>query len=205
MKLVLRKDIDRLGLCGDIVEVSAGYARNYLLPHHMALEPTKGNLKQIDQDKKTAAQERARKRAILESMVKRLEGVEVTISSACTPEGHLYGSVGPREISRSLLDEGHSVHPDQIKMSQNIKEIGTLEVPIVLADDLTAVVKVWVVREKTDDDEDELAEAGEGSGEKDVTDNASAGHDAPANADTDAGAGTVTGADATADAEPTQA
>lgn len=164
MKLVLRKDIDSLGLCGDVVNVADGYARNYLLPHHMALEPTRANLKSIEEDKKKAAEVRARKRALLESMVQRLEGVEVAISAASTPEGHLYGSVGPREISRALMDEGHSVHPDQIKMSHHLKEIGTLEVPVVLAEDLRATVKVWVVRERGADELDEEP------GETDVTD-----------------------------------
>lgn len=152
MKLVLRKDIDKLGFCGDVVEVSQGYARNYLLPHHLALEPTKSNLKKIEVDKKVAAHEREQKRAVLVGILERLNGVEVSISAACNPEGHLYGSVGPREISRALLDEGHTVQPDQIKMSQNIKEIGTLEVAVVLADDLRTNVKVWIVREKSAED-----------------------------------------------------
>ena len=152
MQLVLRKDIDKLGLCGDVVEVSEGYARNFLLPHHLALVPSKGNLKKIEVDKKVAAAERERKRALLVAVLDRLKGVEVTISAACNAEGHLYGSVGPREISRALMDEGHSISADQIKMSVNVKEIGTLEVPVVLADDLRSTVKVWVVREKTADD-----------------------------------------------------
>ena len=148
MKLLLRKDIEKLGLCGDIVEVSSGYARNYLLPHHLALEPTKANLKAIAEDKKRAAHERQRRHAFLSSMAQRLESAEVTISSACTPDGHLYGSVGPREVSHALMEEGHSIHPDQIKMPHNVKEIGTLEVPVVLADDISATVKVWVVAER---------------------------------------------------------
>jgi large subunit ribosomal protein L9 len=176
MKLVLRKDIDKLGLCGDVVEVSEGYARNYLLPHHLALEPTKGNLKAIETDKRLAAAERERKRQILVAVIDHLKGVEVTISAACTPEGHLYGSVGPREISRALMDEGHSIHADQIKMSTNIKEIGTLEVSVVLADDLRTTVKVWVVKEKTAEDLEREQQAGE----TDVT---------SANSDVDAQAG----------------
>ena len=161
MKLLLRKDIPDLGLCGDIVEVSAGYARNYLLPHHLALEPTKGNLKAIEEDKKLAAAERERRHAFLSEMAGRLAGVEVTISAACTPDGHLYGSVGPREISSALMDEGHSVHPDQIKMSVNIKEVGTSEIPIVLSDDIQAEVKVWVVAEHGFDDLEEEEAAGD--------------------------------------------
>jgi len=148
MKLLLRKDIPKLGLCGDIVDVSEGYARNFLLPHHAALHPTKANLKAIEEDKKAAAAERERIRNVLLQTAERLKGAEVHIAAACTPEGHLYGSVGPREISHALMEEGHSVHPDQIKMSHNIKEIGATEVPLVLADDIRASVKVWVVKEK---------------------------------------------------------
>lgn len=172
MKLLLRKDITKLGLCGDIVEVSSGYARNYLLPHHLALEPTKANLKAIEEDKKVAAAERARVREMLMKTSERLTGAEVTISAACTPDGHLYGSVGPREIAHALVQEGHSVHADQIKMSHNIKEVGSQEVPVVLADDIRAMVKVWVVAEKIAGDMDEE------EGETEVTnvaDNADAG------------------------------
>jgi large subunit ribosomal protein L9 len=186
MKLLLRKDIPDLGLCGDVVDVSAGYARNYLLPHHLALEPTRVNLKAIEEDKKLAAADRERRHAFLTSMSKRLSGVEVTISASCTPEGHLYGSVGPSEISHALMDEGHSVHPDQIKMSQNIKEVGTLEVPILLADGIGAEIKVWVVAERgAGDIEEPQAEA------TDVTDDSAvdrpdpgAGATAPGAADT---------------------
>jgi large subunit ribosomal protein L9 len=148
MKLLLRKDIANLGLCGDIVEVSQGYARNYLLPCHLGLEPTKANLKAIEADKRKAAEERARRHAFLSQMRDRLMGVEVTISSACTREGHLYGSVGPREISRCLLDEGYSVLADQIKMSENIKEVGRQEIRVVLADDIEATIVVYVAPEK---------------------------------------------------------
>ncbi len=157
MKLLLRKDIHKLGLCGDIVEVTAGYARNYLLPHHLALTPTKANLKAIEEDKKIAAAERARIHEVLMQTAGRLTGAEVTISAACTPDGHLYGSVGPREIAHALMQEGHSVHADQVKMSHNIKEVGSQEVPVVLSDDIRAVVKVWVVAEKRAGEMDEEA------------------------------------------------
>jgi large subunit ribosomal protein L9 len=168
MKLLLRKDIPNLGLCGDVVDVSPGYARNYLLPHHLGLVPTKVNLKIIEEDKKQAAAERERRHAFLKSMCARLAGAEVTISAACNPEGHLYGSVGPREISHALMEEGHSVHPDQVKMSVNIKQVGSQEVPIVLADDISTQIKVWVVAEKAAGSLE-----GEEGGEKEVADVAS--------------------------------
>ncbi len=170
MKLLLRKDIPKLGLCGDVVEVSSGYARNYLLPHHLALEPTKVNLKAIEEDKKIAAADREKRRAMLLETRSRLEGAEVTISAACTTDGHLYGSVGPREVSSALIEEGHSVHPDDIKLAHNFKEVGTFTAPIVLADDITSEVKVWIVAEKAlDDDEDH---EGKEPGETEATDDA---------------------------------
>jgi large subunit ribosomal protein L9 len=164
MKLLLRKDVPHLGLCGDIVEVSAGYARNYLLPHHIALEPTRANLKAIEEDKKLAAAERERVRNVLLATAERLKGVEVHINTAATPDGHLYGSVGPREIAHALLEEGHSVHTDQIRMSHNIKEVGSCEVPVVLADDIRLTLKVWVNREKG------AEEPGEAQGEREDSD-----------------------------------
>jgi large subunit ribosomal protein L9 len=164
MKLLLRKDIDKLGLCGDVVEVSSGYARNYLLPHHLALEPTSANLKSIEVDKQVAAQERERIKTVLKQTAQRLTGAEVTISAACTPDGHLYGSVGPREISHALMQEGHSVHADQIKMSHNLKEVGAVEIPVVLSDEIRTSVKVWIVAEKA------VGEIEEGTGTEDKDD-----------------------------------
>ena len=89
MKLLLRKDIARLGLAGDVVDVKEGYARNYLIPQHLALLPTAGNMKRIEEDKRLAEAERAKVRADLEARIEKLREVEVTIAAACNPEGQL--------------------------------------------------------------------------------------------------------------------
>jgi large subunit ribosomal protein L9 len=147
MKLLLRKDIPKLGLAGDVVEVSEGYARNYLIPHHLGLEPTKSNMKAIEVDKKAAEHERRLRRVALEAQVARMANVEVTISAAANPEGHLYGSVGPREVAAALRDLGHEVDAKQVQLFKPIRTLDTLTVPVQFADDLTVEVKVWVVRE----------------------------------------------------------
>jgi large subunit ribosomal protein L9 len=147
MKLLLRRDIPKLGLAGDVVEVKEGYARNYLIPHHLAVEPTSANMKVIEADKRRAEEERKRLRVALEEQAGRLREVEVTISAACNPEGHLYGSVGPREIAAALRDEGHDVEAKQIQLREPIKQLDSVTVPVRFADDLTVDVKVWVVRE----------------------------------------------------------
>jgi large subunit ribosomal protein L9 len=151
MKLLLRRDIANIGLAGDVVEVKEGYARNYLIPHHLGVEPTKANMKAIEEDKRRAEEDRKARRVALEQEAGRLRDVEVTISAACNPEGRLYGSVGPREIAVALQDQGHDVEPKQVELREAIRQLDTRSVPVRFADDLVVEVKVWVVRESTSD------------------------------------------------------
>lgn len=147
MKLLLRRDITKVGLAGEVVEVKEGYARNYLIPHHFGVEPTAANMKMVEQDKRVAEEERKLRRAALEQQVSKLREVEVTISAACNPEGHLYGSVGPREIAAALRDQGHEVEAKQVQLREPIKHLDSIMVPVRFADDLAVEVKVWIVRE----------------------------------------------------------
>lgn len=157
MKLLLRRDIPKVGLAGDVVEVTEGYARNYLLPQHLAVLPTQANMKAIEEDKRRAEEERRQRRAQLEEQAAKMREVEVTISAACNEEGHLYGSVGPREIAAALRDQGHHVEAKQVHLFEPIRRIDTIAVPVVFADDLQVEVKVWVVRETAGDEEDDEA------------------------------------------------
>ncbi|NLE59951.1 MAG: 50S ribosomal protein L9 [Planctomycetes bacterium] len=158
MKLLLRRDIPKVGLAGDVIEVSEGYARNYLIPNHLGVEPTKANMKRIEEDKRLAEEERRQRRVALEQMAGRMSNVEVTISAACNREGHLYGSVGPREIAAALRDEGHDVDAKQVQLREPIRQLDSVVVPVLLADDIQVDVKVWVVRETgsiVEEDEEE--------------------------------------------------
>ncbi len=154
-KLLLRRDVPKLGHVGDVVEVSEGYARNYLVPHHLAVEPTPANLKAIEEDKKRAAAERLAQRRALEARAEAVANVEVTISAAANEEGHLYGSVGPREIAAALRDEGHEVEAAQIQIHNPIRQLDSVMVPVVFGEDLKTEVKVWVVRERASEQLDE--------------------------------------------------
>lgn len=153
MKLLLRKDVGQLGFVGDVVEVSNGYARNHLIPQRFAVLPTKANLKAIEVEKQQAAEERAARRADLEKAVQKINQVEVTISAVANPEGKLYGSVGPREIAAALRDEGHEIEAANIHMTEPLRTLDTTWVSVQFAPDLSAEVKVWVVREEGFEDE----------------------------------------------------
>jgi large subunit ribosomal protein L9 len=170
-KLLLRQDVPKLGHVGDVVEVSDGFARNYLVPHRLGVEPTAANLKAIEDEKQRAATQRLEERRAVEARIEALANAEVTISAAANEEGHLYGSVGPREIAAALRDEGYDVEAAHVQLHHPIRQLDSVMVPVVLAEDLTTEVKVWVVRERASEhiDEDEKQEA-EASSEEPSTD-----------------------------------
>ena len=171
MKLLLCENVDKLGIVGDVVEVSAGYARNYLLPQGIATEPTAANMRVLAEARRAAELERARERNELEQLSEKLEGVEVTIRARANEEGVLYGSVGVREIVEALADEGYFVKVEQVALERPIRHLDTVAVDVHLAEDLRSAVKVWVVPDKTvpEDDaaESEEDEAGKEAGTDD--------------------------------------
>ena len=149
MKVLLRRNVSNLGKIGEVVEVKPGYARNYLLPQHLAVEPSPANLKAVEIEKKKHLDEMARLRKEVEARAKAVEGKEITITAKANEEGQLYGSVGPRDIAKALMAEGFTVHVDQVRMAEHLKRLDTVTVTVHLGDDIESQVKVWVVPEKT--------------------------------------------------------
>lgn len=170
MKLLLCKNVDKLGIVGDVVDVSAGYARNFLLPHGLATEPTTGNMRVLAEARRQAELERAKHRASLEALAARLNGVEVTIRARANDAGVLYGSVGKKEIATALQADGYPVLPEHVVLAHSIGQLDNTEIDIRLASDLRMPIKLWIVREKTGE-EGETGEGGEpvasGEGAKD--------------------------------------
>jgi len=154
MKLLLCQNVDPLGIVGDVVEVSAGYGRNYLIPHNLATEPTEANVRKLAEARRIAERVRAEQRTQLQRLAEALEGVEVTVRAKSNEEGHLYGSVGRREIAVALEEEGHFINPDHIQLDAPIRHLDTVTVDIRFADDLTSSIKVWVVRDKVEGEDD---------------------------------------------------
>jgi len=155
MKLLLCKNVSPLGIVGDVVDVSAGYARNYLVPHGLATEPTQTNMRRLAKARREAEKERAAEHSRLEALAERMKSVEVTIHAKANEEGHLYGSVNKREIAAALETEGYFVKPEQVILEAPIRHLDTVMVDLRLVDDVRTSIKVWVVREKEEGEEDE--------------------------------------------------
>jgi large subunit ribosomal protein L9 len=147
MLVVLVDDTPHVGKQGEVVEVKPGYARNYLLPYGKAVIPTTENLKTLEQYKIKVEKAREAKIADLKVLAEQLSRLPaVTIEANATEEGHLYGSIGPAEISKTLKGKNLKVEPEMVKLESPIKEANTLtEVPLTLGYGIEAKIQVLVV------------------------------------------------------------
>jgi large subunit ribosomal protein L9 len=146
MQLVLTEDVANLGKQGDVVEVKAGYGRNYLLPNGLATIPTAHNLRLLELYKARVQQAREAKIADLKVLAEQIQRVpHVTIEAQANEEGHLYGSVGAPEISKSLKGKNLKVEPEMVRLEGVIKECALYEVSLHLGYDIETKVKVMVV------------------------------------------------------------
>jgi large subunit ribosomal protein L9 len=149
MELILLENVRNLGKLGDKVKVKPGYGRNYLLPQGKAVRVNAENLAAFEARR---AEYEAKANKLLtdsESRKAKLADVSVTISANASPEGKLYGSVGPREIADALQAAGHDIHKGEVIQGEGpIRHIGEFEVVISLHADVQSSVKVIVVGEK---------------------------------------------------------
>ncbi len=147
MEIILRQAVDNLGHPGDVVTVSAGFARNYLLPRGFAYEATAGNKKRMEQEReRLEAAENSRKEAA-EEIAKKLEPVSLTFSARVGEEGKLFGSVTTADIAHQLEGQGFKIEKRQIDLHEPIKALGVYRVPIRVHADVRAEIKVWVIKQ----------------------------------------------------------
>lgn len=145
VKVLLNESVRHVGRVGDVVDVKPGFARNYLLPKGLAVEPTKGNLKKVEERKKEIERLEKEKRAQQEALIKRLTGVEVTLERRANEQGHLFGSVGAADIALALETQGFSgIEASDINLPGKLDRIEKYTVTVQFADDLSTELKVWV-------------------------------------------------------------
>jgi len=147
MEVILIEPVPSLGDRGDIVNVTPGYARNFLLPKGKAAPVSKAAAQQAAAARRHAEKAEAERLEALRQLAERLAAASCTITAAATEEGHLYGSVGAADIADLLAKEGFDVAEAQVQLDEHIKELGVYSVPVTLEGDVEATVKVWVVQE----------------------------------------------------------
>ena len=146
MEVILRQSVDNLGHPGDIVKVSPGFARNYLLPRGLAYEATAGNKKRISQEKERLEAAEGTRRASAQELAGRLEQVSLTFSARVGDEGKLFGSVTTADIAHQLDAQGFHIEKRMIDLHEPIKTLGVYKVPVRLHADVKPEIKVWVIK-----------------------------------------------------------
>jgi large subunit ribosomal protein L9 len=147
MEVILRNAIDKLGHPGDVVNVSAGYARNFLLPRGMAYQATPGNLKRIEQERARLIAAEAERVAAAEVIAAKFADVSVTFAARVGEEGKLFGSVTAADIAHQLEAQGFKLERRQIELVEPIKALGVYRVAIRLHADVKPEIKVWVIKQ----------------------------------------------------------
>jgi large subunit ribosomal protein L9 len=147
MEVILRQAVEKLGHPGDIVKVSPGYARNFLLPRGFAYEATPGNRKRIEREKARLEQAEEVRRGSAQELATKLEQVSLTFSARVGDEGKLFGSVTSSDIAHQLEAQGFAIEKRQIDLHEPIRSLGVYRVPIRLHADVHPEIKVWVIKQ----------------------------------------------------------
>jgi len=146
-KVLLREDVDDLGARGEIVRVRAGYARNYLLPHNLAVEATAGNVKGIEAERAALLKKEAKERSTAEAQSQQMGSLVLEFKRKAGEHGALYGSVTSMDIAESLQERGYEIDRHRIHLREPLKRLGDFSVPVRLHREVTIDLQVKVVPE----------------------------------------------------------
>src|SRR5271155_875469 len=148
MQIILQEDVEKLGTRGQVVEVKAGYARNFLLPRKLALEASAGNMKRLEKMRATFAKKEATEKGDAQKLAELLAPVSLELTRKAGDNDQLFGSVTTADISEALAAKGFTIDKKKITLAEPIKVVGEYDIPIKLHREITATVKLAVKKEQ---------------------------------------------------------
>jgi len=146
MKVILQKNVETLGKAGDIVKVSEGYARNYLMPKGLASEADESSVKKLEEQRRSLNAKLAKEQKDAQDLAKKLSAHSCTISKKVGENDKIFGSVTSTDIETALVKDGFKVSKKDIVLNDPIKALGVYTVPVRICQGVEANVKVWVVQ-----------------------------------------------------------
>jgi large subunit ribosomal protein L9 len=147
MQIILQEDVEKLGARGEVVEVSSGYARNYLLPGKLAIEATPGAMKQLERIRAALAKKTANEREAAQKQAELLAAVTLRFARKAGENDQLFGSVTSADIADALKAQGFGVDKRQIQLPEPIKVLGEYQVTAKIYQEISASIKVVVEKE----------------------------------------------------------
>lgn len=146
IEVILNQDVDKIGKAGSVVKVKDGFARNFLIPNRLAVLVTTGNLKKLEQDKERKSLMLEALKNDAEALKAKLSSISLTLSSLAKEDEKLYGSITAHDIAVALKEEGIELDKSLIDLSEPIRALGIYEVALNLHPEVSAKLKVWVVK-----------------------------------------------------------
>jgi len=147
MELILREDVDKLGRRGEVVKVTAGYGRNFLLPRGLAMAVTEANKAMIAKERKGHEARLAKEKAEFEALAARIGGLRFIAPRKVGENEQLYGSVTSGDIGDFLKSKGIDIDKRKVQLDEPIKHLGEHEVKIKLHPEVAATLKLLVTKE----------------------------------------------------------
>jgi large subunit ribosomal protein L9 len=148
MEVILREDVDKLGTRGQLVKVSPGYARNFLLPKKLAVTATDSNKKIVEQERQAHLRKETKLVAEASDLAKMMSDLSITISQKAGENDQLFGSVTSKDIAEALEKQGYTIERRKIALDEPIKTLGEFRVPLRLHREVTTELTVKVVKEE---------------------------------------------------------
>ena len=147
MEVILKEDVVKLGVRGDVVKVAAGYGRNYLLPKKLAIEANAANKAVVVQMKASAVRRNAKEKAGAEELAKQIDAVTVNFTRKAGEGDHLFGSVTSSDIAAELTKRGFDIDRRKIQLHEPLKQLGDFTIAVKLHREVTAHFKVVIEKE----------------------------------------------------------
>jgi large subunit ribosomal protein L9 len=148
MEVILREDIDKLGARGQVVKVTSGYARNFLLPRRLAVAANESNKNIVEQERQAHLRKEARQHADAADLGKLMGAVEITIAQKAGENDQLFGSVTAADIVVALEKQGYTIDRRKVQLEEPIKTLGDFKVAVRLHKDVSVELPVHVVKEE---------------------------------------------------------
>jgi large subunit ribosomal protein L9 len=146
MKVILSKDVEKIGRATEVLKVKDGFARNFLIPRGLAFAATAANLARLKQQEERNAQQQEKIKRQAEALKEKINNFSLTLPALVHEEESLYGSISAQEISAALKEEGFEISKDCILLEEPIKSLGIYEVPLKLHPQVSDNIRIWVVK-----------------------------------------------------------
>ncbi len=146
MEVILTQDVEGIGKSGAVIKVKDGFARNYLFVKNLAVAVTSKNISAIEQEKLRRSQKEEKSKKDAEALKNKISALSLTIAVLTQEKDKLYGSITAVEIHKALKEEGCEIDTECINLDEPIKALGIYQVPLKLHPEVSAEVKVWIVK-----------------------------------------------------------